>query len=372
MSFIAQRISYFDSSGFRDAIRKKALMKDPIDLSIGIPEEMTPAHIKLAGIQSIKNDKTVYTPANGIPELRVALATKLSSENKIICTSDNVTIVPGLTTGQLLVYLAIIDPGDEVIVFDPYYPPYPHLASMVGGNVVLVPVQSDFQPDIERLEQSVSSRTKAIVVNSPNNPTGAVYSEGTLRKIVEIAKRHNILIISDEIYEHFAYEERHFSIGSIYPHTITLNGFSKEYAMTGWRIGYVSGPTEIIHAINELQQYAVMSTSSIAQYAALAALGKPAALRSKYQAKRNLIRESLDKMGIQVQGAGGAFYMYLPVPAQLTDLQFVEKATKHELIIVPGRAFSRRHDHIRISYGADKKTLLRGMAALKQLYQETS
>lgn len=301
MSFIAQRLNYFDSSDFRKAVLKQQLLKNPIDLSIGIPEELTPEHVKAAGIRAIQQDKTIYTPANGIFELREALALKLRNENGIFCSADTVTIVPGLTTGQLLVYLATLDPGDEIIVFDPYYPPYPHLASMVGAHVVYVPTKAGFQPDLTILKKRITNRTKMIVVNSPNNPSGAVYPEKTLREIARIAQHHNILIISDEIYEHFIYEGKHFSIGSIYSNTITMNGFSKEFAMTGWRVGYITGPPEIITAINELQQYAVMSSSSIGQHAALGALNhhnhRPK-LTEKYREKRDYLVNHLEKNGL--------------------------------------------------------------------------
>lgn len=367
MSFIAQRLNYFDSGDFREAIQKQILLDNPIDLSIGVPEELTPEHIKAAAIRAIEQDKTVYTPANGIPELRAAVAQKLQKENKLTVNADMVTIVPGLTTGQLLVYLATIDPGDEVIVFDPYYPPYPHLASMVGGHVVYVSTLPTFQPDLPALEASITNRTKMIVINSPNNPTGAVYSETTLRKIAGLAEKHGLLLVSDEIYEHFVYDGKHFSVGSIYPNTITMNGFSKEHAMTGWRVGYIAGPQEIIEAMNELQQYVVMSSSSIAQHAALAALDKPAAVIEKYRGKRDFIVERLRALGLEIHGAQGAFYTFFKAPNDLTDIEFVERATRQNLILVPGRAFSRLHGFVRISYGADRQTLGRGVEALQKV-----
>lgn len=367
MTFISHRLEYFDSGDFRNAVKQKQTFKNPIDLSIGVPEELTAEHIKAAGIQAIKNDKTVYAPANGLPELRAALAKKLVEENGVPATEDSVTIVPGLTTGQLLVYLAILDPGDEVIIFDPYYPPYPHLASMVGAHVVYCSTLPTFQPDLPALEASITNRTKLIVINSPNNPSGVVYSESTLRKIAQIAEHHNLLVISDEIYEHFVYDKHHFSIGSIYPNTITMNGFSKEYAMTGWRVGYVSGPMEIIDAINELQQYVVMSSSTIAQHAALEALRHRPDLTQKYSQKRDLVLSHLEHMGITAHGADGAFFTFFKAPNDLTDIEFVQKAAEHELILVPGRAFSRLHGHVRLSYGADIETLKRGMSALDKL-----
>lgn len=374
MSFIAQRLNYFDSSDFRDAVRKQAQLKDPVDLSIGIPEELTAEHVKAAGIRAIQEDKTTYAPSNGLPELREALSRKLLIDNNLTYSPSAITVVPGLTTGQLLVYLAILDPGDEVIVFDPYYPPYPHLASMVGAHVVFVSTLPTFQPDLAMLEASITDKTKLIVINSPNNPSGAVYPEATLRQIAALAEKNNILLISDEIYEHFNYtDQKHFSVGSIYPNTITMNGFSKEHAMTGWRVGYIAGPQEIIDAINELQQYVVMSSSSIAQHAALAALSqKPTHLVAKYKAKRDLITTKLREYGFKVDGAEGAYYAFVKAPHNLTDLEFVERATEHGLILVAGRAFSQLHGYVRISYGADMRTLERGVEILERISKELS
>lgn len=369
MSFIAQRLGYFDSSDFREAVKRQSELVDPIDLSIGVPEELTPEHIKAAGIRAINEDKTKYTPANGLLELREALAKKLSGENGIPASASSVTVVPGLTTGQLLVYLAILDPGDEIIVFDPYYPPYPHLASIVGAQVVYVSTLPTFHPDTAAIEASITDRTKVIVINTPNNPSGAVYGESDLRKIAAIAARHNILVISDEIYEHFVYDGSHFSIGSIYPNTITMNGFSKEHAMTGWRVGYITGPQDIIDAINELQQYVIMSSSSIAQHAALAALRQktPAHLVNKYRQKRDLVVNGLKSVGYDVHGAQGAYYVFIKAPHDMTDTEFVERGAEHGLVMVPGRAFSRLHGYVRLSYGADKQTLEKGLSVIGRL-----
>lgn len=371
MSLIAQRLGYFDSSDFREAIKKQTQLNDPVDLSIGVPEELTPEHVKAAGIQAIEEDKTTYTPANGLPELREAISQKLLIDNNIPCTASCITVVPGLTTGQLLVYLALLDPGDEVILFDPYYPPYPHLASMLDARVVYVSTLPTFQPDLAALEAAVTDRTKLIVINSPNNPSGAVYTEETLRAIVDIAEKNNTVIVSDEIYEHFVYDGEHFSVGSIYQNTVTLNGFSKEYAMTGWRLGYICAPQQITDAINELLQYVVFSSSAIAQHAALAALKhKPKDLIEKYRKKRDYVVSELTRMGYTVEGANGAFYAFVKAPHNLTDTEFVDKATEHGLIVVPGRAFSQLHGFIRISYGAEMGVLEKGMRILEQISNE--
>lgn len=371
MSLIAQRISSIDSSAFREAMKKQLLLKDPVDLSVGVPEELTPAHIKAAGIRAIEEDRTRYTPANGMPELREAIAHKLQTENNISCTPESVIVVPGLTTGQFLVYAALLDPGDEVIVFDPYFPPYVHLANLLEARVVTIPTAPSFEPDPAQVEAAITDKTKLIMINSPNNPSGAVYSEQTLRTLADIAERNNILLVSDEIYEHFVLDGKHFSVGSIYPNTITMNGFSKGYAMTGWRCGYITGPQEVIDAINELAQYIVFSNSSITQHAALEALHhEHDDLVTKYRKKRDFVVHSLREMGYEVQGAHGAYYVFAKAPHDLTDIEFIDRATERGLILVPGRAFSQLHSYFRISYGTDMRTLERGMAILKELTQK--
>jgi aspartate aminotransferase len=365
MNRISHRLEYFDSSDFRNAMLRHRATPSAVDFSIGVPEELTAEHIKQAGINAINADKTTYEPAAGIPQLRKAVANKLTSRNGIVCSMNDIAIVPGLTTGLLLVYLAMLDPGDEIIIFDPYYPPYPHLASMIGAHVVMVQTKENFQPDLDALENSITDRTKLIVVNSPNNPSGAVYPESTLRKIVELAKRQNVTIISDEIYENFIYgDTKHFSIGSIYDNTITMNGFSKEYAMTGWRMGYIAGPSDIIAAINELQQYTVMSSSSIAQYAALAALRYKPRNILKYERKHDYAKKRFNAMGMKVHGGDGAYYMFIKTPNGMTDLEYVDAAYQQGVILIPGRAFSKQNGYVRLSYGTSFSELKRGLTLL--------
>lgn len=370
MALIARRLSYIDSSDFRAAMKKQSQLIDPVNLSIGVPEELTPVHVKAAGIRAIESDKTTYTPVNGILQLREEITLKLKAENDISASPDCITVVPGLTTGQFLVYSALLDPGDEVIIFDPYFPPYVHIANFLEARPVILPTAPSFQPDPAALEAAITDRTKIIMINSPNNPSGAVYSEKTLRSIAEIAACHNIVVVSDEIYEQFVFDGKHFSIGSIYPNTLTMNGFSKGYAMTGWRCGYIHGPQEIIDAINDLSQYVVFSNSSIAQHAALEALRHPKVdISDKYRAKRDYVVRSLTEAGYEVEGAQGSFYVLVKTPHNMTDIEFIDRATERGLIVVPGRAFSQLHGYFRISYGANMETLRRGMKILEELSQ---
>jgi aspartate aminotransferase len=364
---IAQRINNFDSQIFQEVFRLKQSLKNPIDLSIGFPAGGTPQYIKDAGIRAIEENHTTYTPANGIPELRAAIAQKLRSENNIKVDTSQVSVVPGLTTGLLIVYLALLDRGDEVIIMDPSYPPYIHLVELAEGIVKQVPTASDFQLDLEAIEAAITSKTRAIVINSPNNPTGAVYSKASLLHLAKIAEKHDITIISDEMYEDFLYSGEHFSIGSVYPNTITMNGFSKSYSMTGWRMGYVAGPISYIQAINELLQYVVFSSSSISQYAALAALSRPAPTKETYKEKRNVILESLKSAGYTVHGSDGAYYTYFEVPKGMTDMEFVKRAIRHNLILLPGRAFSKKQTFVRLSYGGSMEDIKKGLKIIANI-----
>lgn len=364
---ISKRMKYFDSSAIKTALSLSS-SHDLIDLSIGFPEDDTPDEIKKQAIEAINQNITRYTAANGIKELRNAVSDKLREQNNIHAHPDQISILPGVTTGIMLVYLAILDKDDEIIIPDPYFPPYKDLAIMLGAKPVFIETAPTFQLTAEMVENSITPKTKAILINSPNNPSGAVYPEGELRKIAEVANAHNIIIISDEIYEHFSYTENHFSIGSVYPNTITMNGFSKAYAMTGWRLGYMAGPEEIIDTINSLIQYIVFSSHSVSQMAALKALElDPQKMIKKYEEKRKYIIDELSGY-YKIHGAQGAYYFFPQVPKQYKDdNDFCQKAAEQKLMILPGSVFSQHHNHFRISYGAPMEEIKKGVAILKKL-----
>ncbi len=367
---IAKRVANFDSSHISEAFSRIREIPDPVDLSIGFPEDPTPDYIKAAGIRAITNDFTRYTPANGIFELRVAISEKLSRENNLKVTPERVAVTPGVTTGILLAYLTLLDPGDEILIPDPYFPPHFALAELIGAVPVAIDTYPSFQLTAKLIERYITPKTKVLVINSPNNPSGAVYPERELRRIARLAKQHNLTIISDEIYEYFCYDSPHFSIGSVYPNTVTLNGFSKAYAMTGWRIGYMTGPTDVMAAVNQVQQYVVFSNSSIAEKAALAALRhNPTRLTRKYHNKRDTVLRYLDGT-FEVYGSQGSFFAYVPLPPGITDVEFCQEAAAQGLIILPSRAFSQRHDYVRVSFAATHLTLVRGLKILRKLAQE--
>jgi aspartate/methionine/tyrosine aminotransferase len=369
---IPQRLEKFNSSLFQDVYRKQQQLTNPIDLSVGLPGGPTPQYVKDAGIKAIQDDHTTYTPANGIVELRQAIAEKLVRENGLAANANNVTVVPGLTTGMLLTYLALLNPGDEVLVMDPCYPSYHFLVPLAEGVLKRVPTLHNFQLDFQAIERSITPKTSMIIINTPNNPTGAVYPREDLEKLATIAKEHDLLVISDEMYESFVYEGTHFSIGSIYEKTLTMNGFSKAYSMTGWRLGYIHGPASIIEHINSLQQYAVFSSSSIAQYAALAALSQPTLPRDEYVKKRELINRELRALGYDIQGNDGAYYVFFNAPHGQTDLEFINKAAENNLLLLPGRAFSQEETYVRLSYGGRIEDIEKGLAIIKKITEEAN
>jgi aspartate/methionine/tyrosine aminotransferase len=364
---IAHRLNDFDSGKIRLAFELAKEIPDQIDLSIGFPEEDTPDNVKQAGIRAIQMDHTRYLPTNGLAELRQRIAHKLKSENGIPAQADDISVTPGLTTAILLCYLALLNPGDEVILPQPLFPPYYELAKIAGGVPVPLSTFPDFQLTAKSIQKKITARTKLLVVNSPNNPTGAVYDEAELREIAALAKRHGIIVISDEIYEYFTYDKPHFSIGSIYKDTLTLNGFSKAYAMTGWRVGYISGPADIVEAINQLQQYIVFSSSSIAQYAALEAVKRPPLhLRDSYKTKRDTAVRILKDTFPDITGAQGAYYLFLKLPPGLEDVKVVNHLSHRGVIVLPGSAFSDRQDYIRVSFAGDLRKLKTGLNRLNE------
>ena len=364
---IADRVKNFDSGKIRQAFEFARDIPNQIDLSIGFPEENTPQLIKDAGIRAINQNHTRYLPTNGLEALRNQISKKLANENDIKVSIDNITVTPGLTTAILLCYLAVLNPGDEILLPQPLFPPYFDLAKLIGAVPVSLDTFPDFQLTADLVKKHITPRTKVLLINSPNNPTGAVYPKEELIKIVEVAKQHNLIIISDEIYEYFSYDKPHFSVGSIYSDVLTLNGFSKAYAMTGWRIGYICGPTDIVEALNQLQQYIVFSSSSIGQYAALGALEGPRPnVGQKYQAKRNLAKQVLGSEFSDIQGGEGAFYLFLKLPNGLTDTSVVNHLAHRGVVVLPGSAFSAYKNYIRISFAGNAKQLQLGLERINE------
>lgn len=361
---ISDRLGNIKPSGVRRIFDLARQMKDPINLSIGEPDFDIPEPLKEEGIEWIRKGFNKYTPTQGIPELREKIASHLKKKR---IHFEEVMVTAGVTGGLLLASLALINPGDEVIIPDPYFVMYEYQVLLMGGVPVFVDTYPDFRLREEEFVSKISKKTKFIIINSPNNPTGAIYPEEDLKTVVRIARERDLLILSDDIYDNFVFDEPSCPcIGQLYEKTLTFGGFSKGWAMTGWRLGYVAGPREILRQMITLQQYTFSSVNSFAQKAAVKALDfNMEDYIQRYKKKRNLIYEGL-KEKFHVQKPQGAFYIFPEVPGRNGDA-FVERAIQNNLFVVPGSVFSKRNTNVRISFAASEETLLRGIEVLNRI-----
>ena len=361
---IAERLQKIKPSGVRRIFDLARQMKNPINLSIGEPDFDIPEPLKEEGIDWIRKGFNKYTPTQGIPELREKIAAHLKKKG---IHFEEVMVTAGVTGGLLLASLALINPGDEVIIPDPFFVMYEYQVLLTGGIPVFMDTYPDFRLREEEIVKKLSKKTKAIIINSPNNPTGTIYPKEDLMKMVRIARERDLLILSDDIYDNFVFDATTCPcIGQLYEKTITFGGFSKGWAMTGWRLGYVAGPREILQQMITLQQYTFSSVNSFAQKAAIKALDfNVDSYIQGYKRKRDLIYEGL-KEKFHVQEPKGAFYIFPEVPGADGEA-FVEKAIKHNLFIVPGSVFSKRNTHVRISFAASEETLMKGIEVLNRI-----
>ena len=362
--WIADRTSTFDSSGIRKVFDLAANLKDPINLSIGQPDFDVPELIRKECVQAISDGKNSYSLTQGIPALRERLQADIRSE---FATHDRSVFISSGTSGALLLaILATINPGDEVIIFDPYFVMYEPLVQLVGGRPVIVDTYPDFHVDPERIAAAITPRTKMILFNSPANPTGVVAGREEVRSLALLAAERDILLVSDEIYRQFCYDEPFTSPASFNSQTLVIDGFSKSHAMTGWRLGFAHGPSLLIDTMIKLQQYTFVCAPQPAQWAGLAACDFDVSHHiMNYQQKRNRIVAGL-KDRFELVVPGGAFYIFPKTPSG-TGTDFVARAIENNLLIIPGKIFSLHDSHFRISYAADNDTIDRGIEVLNRL-----
>jgi aspartate aminotransferase len=357
--------------------------RDIIKFNIGEPDFNTPDNIKIAAVRAIHDNFTRYTDVAGILEMREAICSKLLSDNDLVYSPGEISVSNGAKQAIANTLLALCDPGDEVIIPTPCWVSYSDMVKLAGGIPVFVKTDEDhyFQPDLARIERSITAKTKAILINTPNNPTGAVYSLDTLKAIGELALKHNIYIISDEIYEKLTYKGKsHKSVAALSPEicakTLVVNGLSKAYAMTGWRIGYVAGPKEIIRGVNLIQGHLTANINSIAQKACVTALTGPQdsvlKMRNQFDERRRFAIAKLREMKfIDCIDPDGAFYL-LPNIAKLCNKSFKGHLLKDSfdvatffleealVAVVPGAAFMAP-DHVRIAYSNSMEKIALGM-----------
>ncbi len=362
---IADRMNLIDSSGIRKVFNLASKMKNPINLSIGQPDFDVPEPIKESAIKAIKEGKNRYTLTQGLPELNEKLLDKYSKlypDNK----PEASMIISGVSGGILLSFMALINPGDEVLVPDPYFVMYKHLINLVGGKPVFFSTYPDFKININEIESKITEKTKIIIINTPNNPTGAVLSRDEMQQIVSLAKKHNLFIISDEIYDSYVYDDKFTSVLEFTNEALVLKGFSKTFSVTGWRIGFALGPQDLMKEMITLQQYTFVCSPSIAQYAVLENLDYDLTdIVNEYRKKRDTIYNIL-KEKFKVQKSAGAFYIFPEAPDGNASA-FVEKAIANNVLIIPGNVFSEQDSHFRISFAASLETLEKGGEILNSL-----
>lgn len=364
LRWIADRTRNFDSSGIRKVFDLAAKLKDPINLSIGQPDFDVPTPVKEAAKQAIDAGRNSYSVTQGIPALREKLLAQVRAE--LNDPQRELVVTSGTSGAFVLTLLATINPGDEVVMFDPYFLMYPTLVNMVGGVCVFVETYPDFRLDIDRVRAALTPRTKAILFNSPANPTGAVPSAAEVRALAELAAERDVLLISDEIYRQFCYDAPFASPAEYNPDTLVIDGFSKSHAMTGWRLGFAHGPAEIVQTLIKLQQYTFVCAPQPVQWAGTVALDVDMSEHvTEYRRKRDRLVAAL-RGTYDLAVPGGAFYLFPQAPRG-TGSEFVRRAIERELLVIPGNIFSKRDTHFRISYAASDRTIERGIEVLLEL-----
>ena len=364
------------------AAKAKAMKAEGIDVcsfSAGEPDFDTPAHIKTAAVKALDEGKTKYGAAAGEPKLREAIAHKLKIDNGLDYKSENVLVSNGGKHSLYNLIVALIDPGDQVIIPAPYWLSYPEMVTLAGGVSVIVPTDATtgYKITPEQLRKAITPKTKLFILNSPSNPTGMVYTPDEIKALAKVIVDADILVVSDEIYEKILYDgAEHISIGSlgkeIFDRTLISNGFAKAYSMTGWRLGYLAGPVEIIKAASTIQGHSTSNVCTFAQYGAIAALQSPQdcveEMRQAFAKRRQVMLDRLNAIpGLSTAKPDGAFYLFPDISKTgLKSLEFSDALLEeHQVAVIPGIAFGA-DDNIRLSYATDMATIEKGMDRLEK------
>jgi aminotransferase len=371
----AERITYSD---IRKIVEKAETMKDVLRLEQGEPDFATPSHVIEAAKAALASGRTKYPPSAGLIELREAIAGKLAIENGIdVRPQSEVAVTTGASEGVCSTFQALLNEGDEVLIPDPAYVSYHRWAILAGATPVSFPLRRDFHIDPDELEKRISPRSRIIVVNSPHNPTGTVLDRGELDALVQIALKHDLQIVSDEVYEKITYDNNlHVSVGSLpgaEEITVTVNSFSKTYAMTGWRVGYVAAHGRLAEAIKKIHAYTVLGVNTEAQFAALAALNGPQdcvkEMVREYRKRRDIVVKALSGIPrLKCASPQGTFYAFPDTSA--TGMSSEELSSflleKGKVAVVQGKAFGDcGEDHLRISFSSSIENIKEGMARIR-------
>lgn len=342
--------------------------QDIISFSLGEPDFETPENIKRAAKTALDRGETHYTQGSGIPELQEAIAEKLKNDNNLDVSPADVLVTTGAKQAIFEAICTLIDEGDEVLLLDPAWVSYSAIVKFAGGKPVMVPVseQEGYVP--VDLQSHMTRNTKLLILNSPCNPTGAVYGKNVVKAAAEAAEDHGVFVLSDEVYEKIIYGAKHHSIGSLVPdRTITINGFSKAYAMTGWRLGYATAPAPILQGMLKIQQHSVSNATSFVQRAGVEALrgdqGAVRAMVAEFKKRRDIMIDALRKMGIECAPPRGAFYAFAKVSQFGNSVEVTEKLLRDALVAVtPGSAFGPNSEgYVRLSYATSRQNIEDGI-----------
>ncbi len=351
-------------SGIRRIFDLARSMTDAADLSLGQPDFEVPEAVKRVMHAAIEGGNNKYTLTQGTPELRDALAADIARESGM--TDPHVMVTAGSAGALFLALAVLIEEGDEVIVPDPYFVLYCHLVNFFGAKPVILDTYPDFRVRADKLEALITPKTKVILFNNPVNPTGVAHTKDEVAAIAAVAKKHKVLLIGDEIYNAFSYDFPHESVLKYNHDAMLIGGFSKTYAVTGWRLGFAAGPRDILDQMAMLQQFTFVCANAPGQAAAVEML-KVDTVRiiEEYRRKRDLVYNGLRER-FELVKPQGAFYVFPKCPWG-TDEDFVRKAIENKVLIVPGGAASKKHSHFRLSFAAPDKTLERGIEILNKI-----
>lgn len=380
--FVSRKVSVLAPSGIRRFFDLLASMDGVISLGVGEPDFTTPWHIREVAIESIKKGYTMYTSNSGMPELRTELSRYLKTNDKVAYDPEGeLLITVGVSEALDLAMRAVLNPGDEVIMPDPCYVAYDACVTLAGGIPVKIPTheEKNFELEAKDVEARITNKTKAILIGFPANPTGAVMPREKLLKISEVAKKHNILVISDEIYSRLTYGAEHTCFASLpgmRENTVFLSGFSKAYAMTGWRVGFAAGPKDIIAAMTKVHQYTIMCVPIMGQIAATEALryGNEAAseMVKDYNRRRLIMANGLREIGLPCFEPKGAFYAFPRIKGTgMTSEEFAEKLlTEEKVAVVPGNAFGECGEgYVRCCYATATEEIHEALARMKRFLE---
>lgn len=367
-SYLSKVVKEMPDSGIKDFFDIANTMEGALSLGVGEPDFPTPEHVREAAIASIKRGETKYTDNRGTVELRAAAAEYLEKFGLHYDRENEILITMGASEGIDLALRALVDPGDEVLVVEPCYVSYIPCVELCGGIPVSIPLKAEnkFRLTKKELEEKITDKTKVLLISFPNNPTGAIMEKEDLEAIREVVTAHDIFVITDEIYAELTYGKKHASIAALpdmYERCVVLNGFSKAFAMTGWRMGIAAGPAEVIFHMNKIHQFTTMSAGTTSQVAALEALTSPVrdeeieVMRKEYDERRKIMVDGFQNMGLDVTEPEGAFYVFPSVKKTgLTSMEFCNRLLQEQKVaVIPGDAFGNcAQGYVRCSYAYSK------------------